>query len=126
LRLEVKPEALPEEGTLALLVEIRDEIRRLRADLAAKRVLDSEQFAHDADAAIVREVAAFLGTGCAFSAAELIDGADEHLRSALAGLDASQLGRLLARAEGCDMGGVRVVRCKCDQNGVVWRIAATN
>jgi hypothetical protein len=38
--------------------------------------------------------------GCAFSAAELIDGADEHLRTALSGLGVYQLGRLLARVEG--------------------------
>lgn len=75
---------------VALLVEIRDEVRNLRHDLALRQPAATVD---PSLRALLHDNHAFLGTACHFSAGELLREADSDLRKALGDIDARQLGR---------------------------------
>jgi hypothetical protein len=91
---------------LTALVEIRNELRGLRADLAAE----------NRRAELLAAIREAIGANVAFSCAELVEGADAELR-AVVGEDAAALGRALAKLEGHG-----VVRLGKDRDGVVWAL----
>ena len=72
---------------------------------------------------MIMKYVAYTGIGVAFSAAELLDEADDTLRAALGGIDAKALGRQLAKLEGRDIDGLMLRKLKHGANGNVWSLA---
>jgi hypothetical protein len=127
--------SLPMPGTaavLALLAEIRDELRGLRTDLAtsAPRAL-TPIAAYDAE--LLRAISA-TSEGRKFTVSELLEtisdrAEDRRLRdaivSALGTVDGRRLGQLLRRVEGVNIDSLCVARVGEGRDGIAWRIASS-
>jgi len=102
--------------------ELRDEIRRLRSDLAAQR---SGRLSADDRELLARLLPAIGGARGSepFCTRDL---ADEHpeLAPIIGGLSNKALGRLLARAQGSQVDGYLVQRAGVEINVVLWRVVA--
>ena len=73
-----------------------------------------------ADADLLREIAAYVGSLAKFSAAEILESADDRLRLALGDRDAACLGRELSNAAGCVVVGLRLTHKGRGVDGNVW------
>jgi hypothetical protein len=125
-------------AVLALLAEIRDELRGLRADLAASapRAVTPIAAYDRNDAELLRAIAA-TSEGRKFSVSGLLErveavedrAADRRLRqaivAALGTVDGRRLGQLLRRVENADIEQLRVVRVGENRDGIAWRIASS-
>jgi hypothetical protein len=110
----------------ALLHEIRDEIRGLRADLG-KAITDrlSVSSLSRADrgrlATLLPAIGGVFGSE-EFHSADICEHDAAALRLVCAGLTARQLGRLLRRAAGTPIGGYLVERHGVEAGAVRWRV----
>jgi hypothetical protein len=112
------------DTTEALLRELVEEVRGLRADLARER---GRSPARDASVEALLPVLAAAVADRAFTSREVVEHAvvDGALRAALdkAGVvTGRQLGKWLRRAEGRAIAGVRLERIGTDRDGVIWRV----
>lgn len=110
-----------------LLREIRDDIAELREIVGGRRLSESEQALLDRALPVVYRVT----HGRLFAASDLLEFAQSRtadataLREALGIRSARQVGKLLARARGCTIGGYRVRR-ECDDAGMVLWVCLQN
>ena len=110
------------------LVEIRDELRGLRADLGRRKA------PADGDEALIELLRCIRARACdaVFAAGELVADAaqppNEGLYAAIvrANGDANpkRLGKLLRKIEGVDYGGFQIRRLGIDRLGVIWQCCA--
>lgn len=95
----------------------------LRELVAIRRLLEARRGPRDGSQhePLVRAIAAAAGSA-AFTVSELLQHAlvDPALRDAINGLSGRQLGRLLRRIEGQELGGLMVERLGEDGTGVLW------
>ena len=108
-----------------LLRDIRDELRALRADLAGRqrRLAPADRDALERLLPIIASTVAGRVFGVAELAAHARLPSATALREALASIGGSRkVGRLLARAAGADVNGLRVVRVGEDSAGALWSI----
>ena len=92
------------------------ELHAIRSLLERRQVPRAEQHV-----ALVAAIAQAAG-GAAFTVAELLAAREvaPALREAINGQSGRQLGRLLRRIEGRELGGFAIERCGEDSNGVIW------
>jgi hypothetical protein len=114
-----------------LLEQILEELRALRAELAAARSQRVPGIPA-ADQALVRAIFAVLPMK-AFAAWEIADYArDRNLKrapeleaavlAAVGSLSSRRIGKRLKRLEGADVDGLRVVRDGQDREGAIWSV----
>jgi len=111
---------------IEVLIEIRDELRGLRADLA-RRGADPQADAATAD--LLRLITDAAGTS-RFSAWELVEHSRLPIRAGLRGAMAAagaaencrRVGKLLKRIEGVEVDGRCVVRVGADREGAIWQV----
>ncbi|MEJ7669576.1 MAG: hypothetical protein WKH97_12740 [Casimicrobiaceae bacterium] len=122
---------------VALLTEIRDELRAIHALAAMGRPnfggTDAEPPITLAD--LLHAIAATT-RGLKFTVNELLEhaevvadrAADQRLHDAIiaacGGLNGRRLGKMLARLEGRELDGLRVVRVGVGRDGIAWRVVA--
>jgi hypothetical protein len=124
-----------DEALLAVLAEmreIRDEIRALR--FAVERGRPRQRIEPDdaALAGLLRAISAAVGDNYFNSSqlaahAALPDAAALHaaLMEVIGAVDSRKIGKLLARIEGREIGGLEVHRLSSkDRNGVIWKVVA--
>jgi hypothetical protein len=119
-----------DERALALLADIRDELRALRVDLAERR--DQRRLSpSDLDLLTVLDPAIKLAVGPrAFTVCELKTHADlpqfGALRDGIAAAGgANKVGRLLKRAAGVDVHGLQIRCVGTDREGLLRALAAS-
>lgn len=116
---------------LALLREIRDELRAIREAIESER-RPSRSLRHQDRAALLAILPVLYSAfpESLFSCWQVLDlaaGTDAlglNLRTALGGLTAPRLGKLLARAAGFTIEGFQIRRQGQDGNGALWRCVA--
>jgi hypothetical protein len=112
----------------ALLVEIREELRALRREVAELRGRPQGRCSREDLELLGRLLPAIAGSRGSreFSSAELHAGNDRAIRNMVAHLEPEALGRLLLRAD-VPVAGLLVERVGHDRKRVLWRVVrATN
>ena len=106
----------------ALLRELVEQVRGLRADLAERRPATSlSRVDRERLARLLPAIGGTLGSE-PFNSSEICEHDAAALRLGRAGLTAKQLGRLLRRAVGTPVGGYLVERLGEEAGAVLWRV----
>ncbi|MBA3505913.1 MAG: hypothetical protein H0T80_09075 [Betaproteobacteria bacterium] len=124
---------MSDQLAVALLTQIRDELRAIHTTLAARRPAASVN--DDSAADLLRAIAATT-RGLTFTVSELLEhaeivadrAADQRLHDAIVAacgaVNGRRLGKLLGRLEGRELDGLRVVRVGVGRDGIAWRVVA--
>ncbi|MBA3776979.1 MAG: hypothetical protein H0X11_11155 [Betaproteobacteria bacterium] len=124
---------MSDQLAVALLTQIRDELRAIHTTLAARRPAASVD--DDSAADLLRAIAATT-RGLTFTVSELLEhaeivadrAADQRLHDAIVAacgaVNGRRLGKLLGRLEGRELDGLRVVRVGVGRDGIAWRVVA--
>jgi hypothetical protein len=122
----IKP-APESDAALAVLLEIRDELRAIRTAIEERpgpqvKTLKAED--HRALAALLpvfkEQFVGPFGAWLPVDVAKLQSAEGKNLRLVLGDRTARQLGKLLARSAGIDVAGLQIVRAGQDGNGALW------